>query len=360
MKTALRRVAVTSVAILHAVAWLGCGAQAETPRPSAIAGNTGANVAVGTGGARSTGLGGNPAVAGAGNPTVAGAGSWAGPNIAGSGGLGATRGVAGSGAAGSSGLGGARGAAGFGGAGSAGSTGATGTGEIWMPKPGVTWQWQLTGTLDTSLDVQMYDIDLFTNTAATIQALHDAGRRVICYFSAGSYEPGRPDSAALERTGLGSVLDGWPDEKWLDIRSSAVRDIMKTRLDLAKNKACDGVEPDNVDAYANANGLGLTEDDQVSYNEFIAAEAHLRKLSVGLKNSLGLVSRLVSSFDWALNEECLKYKECDSLAPFIAAGKAVFHCEYGTTTSGICNMVPRGFSTIVKNVDLDAQRMACN
>jgi hypothetical protein len=234
-----------------------------------------------------------------------------------------------------------------------------GTSQVWMPKPGVTWQWQLTGTIDTSVDVQMYDIDLFTTSTATIQALHAAGRIVVCYFSAGSYEPGRPDSSALSQTGLGSVLDGWPDEKWLDIRSTAVRDIMKARLATAKSKGCDGVEPDNVDGYDNSNGLALTKQDQLGYNRFLATEGHAQSLSVGLKNSLGLVTSLVSSFDWALNEECLKYSECDALAPFIAAGKAVFHCEYASSTSGICDKDPQGFSTIIKDMDLDAFRLSC-
>ena len=33
-------------------------------------------------------------------------------------------------------------------------------------------------------------------------------------------------------------------------------------------------------------------------------------------------------FDWALNEECVQYQECDQLTPFIEAGKAVFGVEY--------------------------------
>jgi hypothetical protein len=254
-------------------------------------------------------------------------------------------------------------ASGSGGTPAAGS-GAAGTpasgGQIWMPKPGVTWQWQLTGTLDTSVDAQMFDIDLFSSSAATIQSLHASGKIVICYFSAGSYEPDRPDSQALSQTGLGSTLDGWPDEKWLDVRSTAVRDLMKARLDVAKSKGCDGVEPDNVDGFDNSNGLGLTEKDGLDYDRFLATESHARGLSVGLKNSLGLASDLVSSFDWALNEECLQYDECDSLTPFISAGKAVFHCEYGKTTNGICGEAPQGFSTIVKNLDLDAFRLTCN
>ena len=43
----------------------------------------------------------------------------------------------------------------------------------------------------------------------------------------------------------------------------------------------------------------------------------------------------------------------------IAAGKAVFHCEYSKSTNGICGKAPQGFSTIVKNLDLDAFRLAC-
>jgi hypothetical protein len=255
----------------------------------------------------------------------------------------------------------ASGSAGTSAAGSGGSGAATtGPGRIWMPKPGVSWQWQLTGTVDTSVDAQMFDIDLFTTSPATIETLHAAGKIVVCYFSAGSYEPDRPDSEALSRTGLGSTLDGWPDEKWLDIRSAAVRDLMKARLDVAKSKACDGVEPDNVDGFDNDNGLGLTQKDALDYDRFLATESHARGLSIGLKNSLGLAAMLVSSFDWALNEECLQYAECDNLQPFIAAGKAVFHCEYAMSTNGICGKAPQGFSTIVKNLDLDAFRLACN
>jgi hypothetical protein len=259
--------------------------------------------------------------------------------------------------------GGTAGTAGAGGAGAGGAAATAGAGgsagAIWHPHPGTTWQWQLSGVVDTTVDAAVYDIDLFTNDAAVMKALHDAGRSVICYFSAGSYEPDRPDSALLALTGLGNTLDGWPMEKWLDVRSPSVRDIMRARLDTAVAKHCDGVEPDNVDGYDNDNGLGLTEADQLDYDAFIATEAHARGLSVGLKNALGLVPALVAKFDWALNEECLKYTECDALAPFTNAGKAVFHCEYAATITGICDQNPPGFSTIVKHLSLDAWRLAC-
>ncbi|WP_437669318.1 endo alpha-1,4 polygalactosaminidase [Sorangium sp. So ce131] len=243
-----------------------------------------------------------------------------------------------------------------------GTTGGGSTGGVWTPAPGTTWQWQLTGTIDTSLDVAMYDIDLFDAPQATIDALHTAGKKVVCYFSGGSYEEWRSDASRFPAAALGRALDGWPGERWLDTRSAEVREIMKARLDLAKQKRCDGVEPDNVDGYDNRPGFPLTAATQLDYNRFLAAEAHARGLSIGLKNDLAQVRDLVGSFDWALNEECYAYDECDMLTPFIRAGKAVFHAEYvdASQASAVCAATkPLGLSTVIKQLDLDAWRVGC-
>lgn len=235
-------------------------------------------------------------------------------------------------------------------------------GTRWMPKPGTSWQWQLTGKLDTSFDVVAYDIDLFDTPAETIASLQAAGRKVICYFSAGSWEEWRDDADSFPDDVLGSTLDGWPDERWLDIRSSEVKAVMRKRLDVAAEKKCDAVEPDNIDGYANANGLGLTAADQLAYNRFLAAEAHARNLSIALKNDLDQVPELVNDFDFALNEECFQYDECDALLPFLQAGKAVLHVEYGdpSLATTICPKANAlNFDTLIKNLDLDAARTAC-
>ena len=235
-------------------------------------------------------------------------------------------------------------------------------GEVWRPSPGTSWQWQLTGSLDTSLDVDMYDIDLFDNSTSAIAGLKADGRIVICYFSAGSREDWRPDADDFPASVIGDPLDGWDGECWLDIRSAAVRDIMRARLDLAASKGCDGVEPDNVDGYTNSPGFPLTAQDQLDYNRFLAAEAHARGLSIGLKNDVDQVNALVDDFDWALNEECFQYHECDMLEPFVAAGKAVFSVEYGSagTADSICPQANAlDFDTLIKHLDLDAWRIAC-
>lgn len=228
------------------------------------------------------------------------------------------------------------------------------TGTWWAPAPLTTWQWQLTGTIDTSVDVQMYDVDLFDTPQSTIDSLHAAGRVVICYFST-QYENWRPDSNKFTTAVLGKNLDDWAGEKWVDIRSSVVRSIMQGRLSLAQNKSCDGVEPDNVDGYQTNTGFPLTPNDQIAFNKFIASEAHTRGLSVGLKNDLDQAKSLLSSFDWALNEECYSFNECDNLSVFVNAGKAVFNTEYSGTAAKVCPyMVQQKYSSLIKNLNLDA------
>jgi hypothetical protein len=198
----------------------------------------------------------------------------------------------------------------------------------WTPTVTDTWQWQLSGTLNTGYAVTMYDVDLFDTPQAAIDALKAAGRRVVCYFSAGSAEDWRSDFAGFAAADLGNPLDGWPGERWLDTRSASVRTVMSARLDLARAKGCDGVEPDNMDAYTNQPGFSLTADTQLDYNRFIADEAHRRGLAVGLKNDVDQLAALEPWFDFAVNEQCHQYDECGGYAVFTAKGKPVFNAEY--------------------------------
>lgn len=232
---------------------------------------------------------------------------------------------------------------------------------VWQPPPGTSWQWQLTGSIDTSFNVRMYDIDLFDTPQSIIDRLHSDGRIVICYFSAGSWEDWRPDASQFSDTVIGQPLDDWPGEKWLDIRRlDLLGPIIQARLDLARQKKCDGVEPDNVDGYANPTGFPLTAQDQLTYNLWLANEAHARRLSVGLKNDLDQVPDLVTHFDWALNEQCFQYDECDKLLPFVQAGKAVFGVEYELSPTQFCPAAnSMNFDWLKKKLNLDAWRQAC-
>lgn len=253
----------------------------------------------------------------------------------------------------------------------------TSNGPIWKPAVGSTWQIILENSLPTSLlsslsstwsSTSIFDIDLFTNPVSTFTAFHGADKKVICYFSAGSYEPNRPDSGEFPKSDIGDELVGWPGEYWLNTSSAKVRSIMLARLDLAKTKGCDGVDPDNVDGYDNKNGLGLTTATAISYLEFLSDAAHSRGLSIGLKNAGGIVSQVLSMVQWEVNEQCVQYNECALFRPFIDDGKPVFGIEYpssapsvsSATKDGICsNKDSKGFSTLLKEMDLGVWVEAC-
>jgi hypothetical protein len=233
-------------------------------------------------------------------------------------------------------------------------------GARWQPRPGVAWQWQLSGRLDTSVDVPVYDIDGFDHTRATVAALHEDGRKVICYLSTGAWEEFRPDAKKFPRSVLGRG-NGWQGERWLDIRRTDVLEpLMAARIDMCRQKGFDAVEPDNMDGYLNRTGFPLKAADQLRYNRLIAKLAHDRGLAVGLKNDLDQIPQLVGDFDFAVNEQCAQYKECGRLKPFIAARKAVFHVEYELGTGGFCPEARRlKLSSMLKKYALGVWRRAC-
>ena len=201
-------------------------------------------------------------------------------------------------------------------------------GDWWRPGITTTWQLQLTGTLGAGVDADLIDIDLFDAPQASLDQLHGDGRKVICYFSAGSGEDWRPDHADFAPGALGKPLDGWPGEVWLDVGDPSVWAVMRGRLDRAVAAGCDGVDPDNMDGWTQDSGHVITATDQLAYNRWIANQAHIRGLTVGLKNGGEQVPELVDYFDFELNEQCHEYDECEQLAPFTAQSKPVFNVEY--------------------------------
>ena len=230
------------------------------------------------------------------------------------------------------------------------------------PEPGDSFQWQLADLpVDTSVSADVYDVDLFETPADTVDELHDDGRFVICYFSAGSFEPFRDDSDQLPDEVVGDPLEGFPDERWLDVREvDALAPIIEARLDRCADKGFDGVEFDNVDGFANDSGFDLTAEDQLEFNRWLASEARERGLSPGLKNALDLAAELVDDFDWGLVEECVQFDECDLVAPFVDSGKAVFVVEYEGSMDEVCAAVPDGVTAVLKDVELTVELETCS
>jgi hypothetical protein len=224
-----------------------------------------------------------------------------------------------------------------------------------------SWQIQYTGDIDLSLDVDVYNLDLFDTAPEDIADLHSRGIYVMCYFSAGSWENWRPDADLFPESVIGNDYEGWPGERWLNVEDiEALGPLMKTRIRLAAEKGCDGVDPDNVNGFENDTGFPISYADQLEYNLWLAQTAHDYDLGIGLKNDLSQIDDLLTNFDWALNEECFSYDECNLLTPFVDEGKPVFVIEYEMEPADFCSQAQTlGFNAIHKNWELDAFRESC-
>jgi hypothetical protein len=239
---------------------------------------------------------------------------------------------------------------------------------VWRPSPQTTWQWQITGQVDESVPAQMFDIDLFDAQPGQINAgligrLHSKGIKVICYMDSGAWESYRPDASQFPKSVIGNST-GWSGEYWLDIRRAAwplFEPIIVNRMKLAAASGCDGIEPDQNNPVGNDPGFPITYADEKAWYLEVAKDAHALGLSVGMKNGIEIIDTdLVNAFDWALNEQCFQYKECDALKQFVAAGKAVFQVEYKGDPTIFCPTANAlGFMSMKKRSQLDAWRAPC-
>lgn len=237
----------------------------------------------------------------------------------------------------------------------------------WKPAKITSFDIQLNDPANERLvpKVQMVelDIDIDPSILAKIKA---RGTKVVCYFNAGAWESYRDDAGSFPSGVKGNTYDGFPDERWLDIRAiGTLAPLMRARLDRCKNKGFDAVDPDNVNGFENNTGFPLTSTHQLAYNRWLANEAHARGLGIALKNTSSLASQLVSDFDFAVAESCFKYGFCNQLQPFLVANKAVFDLEYrdeGMSTSKFCKQAKAlGINALLKRSSsrVDNYRQAC-
>ncbi len=229
----------------------------------------------------------------------------------------------------------------------------------WTPTKSTTFQYALS-VVDTKTNVKVVFMDGEDATARQVTAVHNAGRKAVCYISAGTWEDWRSDATSFPASVLGSAVDDWPGERWLDIRAkNTLIALMEKRVSTCKAKGFDAVDFDNVDAYTNKSGFPLTGAHQIAYNTALANLAHSKGLGVGLKNDVDQAAQLVSVFDFAVNEQCLQYNECKRYQPFLKAGKVVFHIEYRDDTAFCSDPRRAGLTSIAKRMELGTWLLAC-
>ncbi|OUM60833.1 glycoside hydrolase family 114 protein [Piromyces sp. E2] len=215
--------------------------------------------------------------------------------------------------------------------------------------PGLTWNYVIG---ENHFDVekekaQVIVVDLHGTKDSQMEKYKKHGKKVICYFSGGSYEHFRPDKEKMKDvSGLvlyDEKLHGW-DEYYLDIRKSGLKSIIENRIKEAKKKHCDGIEVDNLDVCSNVKHTHLSASDCAEYAKWLAETAHSYDISIGLKNSKYIADKVAKYYDFAINESCFthgkychKYKEF-----FLNDNKAVFSIQYNNYLedrggkSGLC------------------------
>lgn len=241
--------------------------------------------------------------------------------------------------------------------------------SVYVIPVGKTFEWRLDSLSDnyrTNADV--IDIDAFSATPELIANLKAQGKIVIAYLSVGSLENFRPDANDFPKSVIGNDYDGYPDEKWLDIRQiQLLAPIMEARLNMIKSKGFDGIEPDNMNGYQNETGFNISEENAIAYSRWLIDQAHSRELSIGQKNSEELIPSLFDEFDWILSEDAFVDDFYEELSPFISLGKAVFLVEYTDRISiedfqiQVCpNANTKRYSAVLKNRDLTDVSFYCN
>ena len=296
----------------------------------------------------------------------------------------------------------------------------TSAGSCWQPPVVSRWQYQLQGSVNSAgqciypatgfintavtgasfatgqqVAPSVFDIDIYQdgkcytpnnygvlNTAA-VGALHALGDKVIGYIDAGTAETWRPDYPQYQSFNsscggclLGKSVGGFRDEFWLNINTNVsgtnpntgqtetaqqfILDELAARLAKARSAGVDAIEFDNVDGYQNKTGLTISAATQEQFDAAIANLAHTAGFAVGLKNDLGQANDLEPYFDFAINEQCWEYRECNFPAPGLqiwpsSYGKAVFNVEYKLATPKFCpqaNSSSYNFNSILKDVNL--------
>ncbi|MBI4895458.1 MAG: endo alpha-1,4 polygalactosaminidase [Candidatus Aenigmarchaeota archaeon] len=238
--------------------------------------------------------------------------------------------------------------------------------NIQIPKIelGSSFQLQFAGEFDKSIDVDVYDLDLYDTNKALVDELHTKGKKVICYINVGAWEDWRSDKDDFPKEVIGNDYDGWLGEKWLDIRQvDKLAPIIEKRFDLCKDKGFDGIEPDNINGFENPTGFQLTYEDQLRYNKWLSEQAHERGLSIGLKNTEQQAKDLIDYYDYALLEGCFVGNWCEELRIFTENGKQVFMIEYTDTEVDFrkaCEKANKlGFTALLKNRNLDSFIQKC-
>ncbi len=197
------------------------------------------------------------------------------------------------------------------------------------PPAGARFDYQIGGAYPPAPSVEIVDRDRAEPPAP--------GRYGVCYVNAFQVQPGergwwrrRHPRLLLRDRRERLVVDRAWREPLLDVGTATKRralgEIVGRWTDGCARAGYRAVEPDNLDAWTRSRGQ-LSRRDAIAFARRLVVRAHARGLAVAQKNAPELAaSGRAIGFDFAIAEECQRYRECD---PYTAAyGPHVVEIEY--------------------------------
>jgi endo-alpha-1,4-polygalactosaminidase (GH114 family) len=240
-------------------------------------------------------------------------------------------------------------------------------GVAWAPPPvNGKFDYQIGGDYPLPSGVGIVARDWFNGAA-------DPAAYSICYVNAfqtqsDEDEVDRPDEQSNWPRKL--VLDelgddpNWGGEYLVDISTPAKRtqaaDWVQPMIETCASKGFKAVEYDNLDSWTRMDGTPREDDvpfgkrQAVAYAELIADRAHALGLAVAQKNGLDLNRREARTrigFDFAIAEECGRYRECGDYRSLF--GNRVIVIEYRRRDfRRACKAVGKKMSVVLRDVNV--------
>ena len=164
-----------------------------------------------------------------------------------------------------------------------------------------------------------------------------AGGYTMCYVNAFQTQPdavkwwkNRHDNLLLKKANGSYVVDSYWGETLFDLRTvkkrAALATIVNRWITGCADDGFQAIEPDNLDSWTRSGGL-LTRDQAFAYAKLLIDHAHSESLAIGQKNAAGQTALgKTTGFDFAVAEECGRYKECNAYTS--AYGNQVYVIEY--------------------------------
>lgn len=248
------------------------------------------------------------------------------------------------------------------GAGSGGGGGQSGVGMPYVPPADVSWQAKLTGAVDVDEEVELFYLDADLQDPDDLSRLRAEGRHYLCYLSAGTLEDFRDDFAEFPAQVIGKTHPAFPEERWLDVRAPAVRELMARRIERLGDQGCDGIPPSSLAVHTADTGFALSLNDALDYARWLAERIHAAGMSAGLTGPAELTEALWPTFDFALAIACIEGTQCAEFAAFEQAQKPVLHLELGDASSAadICKSAELlGFDPLISSPSFNGQTLRC-